>query len=55
MKTVLITGASSGIGKNTALFLFNKGFKVIAAARSLEKMNDLKKLGCITVYMDVSN
>ncbi|HEX8548154.1 MAG TPA: SDR family NAD(P)-dependent oxidoreductase [Cytophagaceae bacterium] len=55
MKTILITGASSGIGRNTAIYLLNKGFKVVAAARSLEKMNDLKKLGCITVHMDVSS
>lgn len=55
MKTVLITGASSGIGKNTAIFLANKGYKVVATARSLEKMNDLKKLGCTTLYMDVTN
>src|SRR5687768_13954015 len=55
MRTVLITGASSGIGKNTAMFLANKSFKVIAAARSIEKMNDLKILGCTIIYMDVSN
>lgn len=35
-KTVLITGASSGIGKQTALFLTEKGYNVYGTARNVE-------------------
>ena len=54
-KVALITGASSGIGKETAILLLKKGFTVYAAARRLEKMDDIKKLGVNTIKMDVSN
>lgn len=55
MKTVLITGASSGIGKETAKLFLEKGYKVIATARNIEKMKDLEKLGCSIFSMDVTN
>ena len=53
-KTVLITGASSGIGKETAKQLVAEGYTVYAAARRVEKMEDLKELGCIPLKMDIS-
>jgi short-subunit dehydrogenase len=52
--TVLITGASSGIGKETAKALIGEGYTVYAAARRLEKMDDLKKLGGIPLKMDIT-
>ena len=52
--TVLITGASSGIGKETAKQLLTKGYTVYAAARRLEKMDDLKEIGCIPLKMDIT-
>ncbi|MCE1252213.1 MAG: SDR family oxidoreductase [Anaerolineae bacterium] len=36
-KTVLITGSSSGIGLETALYFYEKGWHVVAAMRSPEK------------------
>ncbi len=42
MKTAIITGASSGIGKATAHALVKEDFAVILSARSLDKLNDLK-------------
>lgn len=54
-KTVLITGASSGIGLETAKMFKDKGFEVHAAARRLEKMDPLKELGINIHYLDVTN
>lgn len=53
-KVVLITGASSGMGKETAKVLAKQGLKVYAGARRLEKMNNLKKLGIVPIAMDVT-
>ncbi len=53
-KTVLITGASSGIGKETATQLIAEGYTVYAAARRVENMDDLKELGCVPLKMDIS-
>lgn len=41
-KIVLITGASSGIGKATALHFARQGSKLVIAARSLPKLEDCK-------------
>tara|TARA_R110002126_G_scaffold77796_2_gene193924 strand:+ start:22110 stop:22916 length:807 start_codon:yes stop_codon:yes gene_type:complete len=43
-KTILITGASSGIGKATALHFQQRGWNVIATMRSPEKDTELSTL-----------
>jgi NADP-dependent 3-hydroxy acid dehydrogenase YdfG len=43
-KTILITGASSGIGKATAIHFQQQGWNVIATMRSPEKETELNKL-----------
>jgi NAD(P)-dependent dehydrogenase (short-subunit alcohol dehydrogenase family) len=43
-KTILITGASSGIGKATAIHFQEKGWNVIATMRSPEKERELNEL-----------
>ncbi len=48
-KTILITGASSGIGKATAMLFQQKGWNVIATMRSPEKENELTKLENVLV------
>ena len=54
-KVVLITGASSGIGKETAKLLSQSGLIVYGAARRLEKMQDLKDAGVHVMQMDVTD
>lgn len=54
-KVVLITGASAGIGKETARLLAGNGFTVYGAARRIEKMQDLKSLGVRLLEMDVTS
>lgn len=41
MKTVLVTGASSGFGKAICQKLIADGYKVIGSARRIEKLNEL--------------
>lgn len=54
MRTVLVTGASSGMGKDTAKKLLSDGYVVYAAARRVEKMRDLERLGATVIEMDVT-
>ncbi|WP_431134103.1 SDR family oxidoreductase [Psychroserpens mesophilus] len=42
-RTIIITGASSGIGEAAAKKLSSHGANVVLMARSTEKLNDLKK------------
>ena len=53
-QVVLITGASSGMGKETAKTLIKEGYTVYTAARRVEKMDDLKQMGGIPIKMDVT-
>lgn len=58
-KIIAITGASSGIGKATAKYLVNKGYRVALIARSEEKLrtivNELGKEKAFAVAADVSD
>lgn len=54
-QVALVTGASSGMGKEIAKRLMADGYQVYAAARQVEKMDDLARLGARLVRMDVSS
>src|SRR5689334_18003170 len=53
-KTALVTGASSGMGKEIARKLICDGFQVYVAARHIDKMIDLERLGARPLRMDLS-
>ena len=53
-KIAVITGASSGIGRDTAYELIQRGFKVYGGARRLECMEEIKKAGAYILPLDVT-
>lgn len=50
---VIITGASSGIGRDTAIKLNAAGCKVYGAARRIELLNELEPMGIKVLPLDV--
>jgi NAD(P)-dependent dehydrogenase (short-subunit alcohol dehydrogenase family) len=55
VQVALVTGASSGIGEDTARLLHERGFTVYAVARRLEPMRELAELGVRVFGMDVTD
>lgn len=62
MKTILITGATSGFGKAIAINLSKHSFNLILTGRSMEKlapvMDEIKQFSTVKIYpllMDVRN
>ncbi len=54
-KLVIITGASSGFGKETAIQLSAKGHPLLLLARRVEKMEELKLPHTLCRAVDVTN
>ena len=52
-KNILITGCSSGIGKNVAITLHNKGWRVFATCRSKTDCTFFEKLGIESFPLDL--
>ncbi|MDX2164542.1 MAG: oxidoreductase [Gammaproteobacteria bacterium] len=53
-KVILITGASSGMGKEAAKALILQGQTVYTVARRIDQMRDLENLGGHPIQMDVT-
>jgi NAD(P)-dependent dehydrogenase (short-subunit alcohol dehydrogenase family) len=51
-RRVLVTGCSSGIGRATALELTARGFDVVASARRIETISDLKVAQTVSLDVD---
>ncbi|KAL0061813.1 hypothetical protein AAF712_011331 [Marasmius tenuissimus] len=52
---ILITGCSSGFGRLIAIEALGRGLRVIATARRLEAMADLRKRGAETLSLDITS
>lgn len=51
----LVTGASSGMGRDFALRLLKEGYAVYGVARRVERMADLASAGCSVIALDVTD
>lgn len=54
-KVILITGATGGIGLQTAQKLANQGHIIYGTGRQVNKLNDLAQYGINGVQLDVTN
>ena len=54
-KTILITGASAGMGKEMARALAERGHTVYGAARRVDRMKDLEAVGVRPIALDVTD
>ncbi|MBS3135604.1 SDR family NAD(P)-dependent oxidoreductase [Candidatus Woesearchaeota archaeon] len=55
MKTILITGCSSGIGLHCAIGLKKRGYRVLATARKKKDVKMLKGMGFDSFLLDVAS
>lgn len=53
-KVAIVTGASSGIGKQAVIRFLKEGYEVYAGARRLEAMRDIEQQGAILYPLDVT-
>ena len=54
-RVALVTGASSGIGKDFALQVLREGYIVYGAARRVERMAEIEAAGGVSLAMDVTD
>jgi len=54
-RTILVTGATAGIGQHAALHLHRQGHRVIGAGRNAEALDALRAKGLLAVRLDVTD
>ena len=54
-KTILITGATGGIGEEVAILFQKNNWNVIVSGRNPEKLKKFSDLGFTTLKLDVTN
>lgn len=54
-KTILITGASSGIGKSCADFFASKGYRIYGTTRNKDNLKDFDGGNISMIFMDVTD
>ena len=54
-QVILITGASSGMGKEAAKHLISQGHRVYTLARRIDQMKDLEAMGGFPLALDVTD
>ena len=54
-KVVLITGCSSGIGRESAHYLVKKGYRVYALSRTPEKLSDIASENLYPIKVDITD
>jgi len=54
-KVILITGSSSGMGKEFVKVLLNDGHTIYGAARRVSNMEDIRQMGAKILEMDVTD
>lgn len=55
MKTVIVTGASKGVGFATSKMFAENGYKVIAVSRNVQGLNKLKSKNIEVCQLDLTN
>lgn len=55
MKSVIITGCSTGLGLNMAKEFLKKGYRVYATSRDINSLTELKELGAETFQVDLES
>lgn len=53
-RRAIVTGATSGIGRATALLFVRQGARVVATGRSAEALKEMEASGCLTVQADLT-
>ncbi len=55
MKTALVTGASSGIGREISIMLLKNNYKIYGIGRNFNKIQSIKDKNFIEIICDISN